>query len=315
METSEKRISVIVPVYNIEKYIAMCLESVIRQTYGKLEIILVDDGSTDASGRICDEYARKDDRICVIHKKNGGLSDARNAGLDRMTGDYVCFIDGDDFVHRRMCEILLQNILKYDASISACDFERVDAECGALCEREIGKEEISVYDRDAAMINIYKVYSISCSKLYHKRLFETLRYPVGKYHEDEFMIHKLIYLSRKIVVSDAKLYFYVQREGSITARPSDKKLMDALEAYEDRISFARENQWIAVQESVLEIFSEYIMSRYYGDTAPKQKNMLRGRLRRIIRENNTVKIKTQYRLFAANMICYRVYLHILRALS
>ena len=118
-------ISVIVPIFNVENYVRKCVDSILNQTFSDIEIILVDDGSTDASGRICDEYLSKDDRIRVIHKENGGLSDARNAGLDMCTGEYIGFVDGDDYIDGDMYELLYKNLIQYDADISMCRFRRI----------------------------------------------------------------------------------------------------------------------------------------------------------------------------------------------
>lgn len=211
------KVSVIVPVYNVEKYLNKCIDSIIVQTYKDLEIILVDDGSKDNSGYICDFWGKKDNRIKVLHKANGGLSDARNYGIECATGDYFTFIDSDDYIHEKMIELLVDALEKNDADISICDFERVQDDKGNFVN-VLQKEELSMTGKDAVEKR-YKYkdirYVTAWAKLYKKHLFEEYRYPVGKIHEDEFLTYKLLYTSDKVVFLNLKLYFYRQRESSI----------------------------------------------------------------------------------------------------
>ena len=147
-------ISVIVPVYNVEKYLRQCLDSVLAQTYRELEIILVDDGSTDGSGAICDEYATRDSRIKVVHQQNGGLSSARNAGLDLATGEYVAFVDSDDYIHETMLELLYQALVENNADTVICNFERVDEKGDVISVRSLQPLANGVVSMEEALENL-----------------------------------------------------------------------------------------------------------------------------------------------------------------
>ncbi len=236
-------VSVIVPVYNVEKYLAKCIDSILAQTYQNLEIILVDDGSTDGSSAICDEYAKQDARIKVVHKNNGGLSDARNCGFEISMGDFVCFIDSDDYIDKDMLATLYERIVSDEADISLCDFLYVDEQGftieemslgSPICEEILTKKQIfSKLERDK---NWY--YIIACNKMYRRNIFNIIKFPVGKFHEDEFVVHHIYECCNRISCIDKKLYFYVQRSGSITNSDLSGKHRFAMEALYDRVKFA-----------------------------------------------------------------------------
>lgn len=216
----EKLISVIVPVYNVEEYVEKCVLSIINQTYKNLEIILVDDGSTDNSGKICDEIAIKDNRIKVIHKKNGGLSDARNVGIDIAKGDYLGFVDSDDFLHPQHYEILIKDALKYDAGISECRFVRETIQSyESFCNKILSYESKLCSSHDALM-DLYaskeNFHIMAWAKIYKRDLFKDIRFPKGRLHEDMPIMYKLYELAGKLSVTNAKLYYVSERVGSIT---------------------------------------------------------------------------------------------------
>lgn len=230
-------ISIIVPVYNIEKYIDRCIESICSQTYADLEIILVDDGSTDNSGKICDEYATKDRRIRVIHKKNGGLSDARNSGLDIANGELVAFVDGDDYIHPKMYEIMLQIMNDCGSDIVCCDYKKV------LGDEDItGGEEVSKYNSYKEEEIIQQIWRdnvrtvVQWNKLYKAEIFMDIRYPLGKYHEDTFVIHHILQKCKKYTVIEQELYYYMQHPDSIMSNFKMKRVQDIIDAYKDRIN-------------------------------------------------------------------------------
>ena len=253
-------VSVIIPVYNVEKYINKCVDSVINQTYKDLEIILVDDGSTDKSGIICDEYEKKDSRIKVIHRMNGGLSAARNSGIDAATGEYYLFIDSDDYVSENMIDIMYSALKDNDAEISVCGFRKV---------YDNGDEEKSDDKQEEYAVNsskrIYKVFSgrescmqmynpcravetvVAWNKLYKSSLFGTgtdrIRYPEGKIHEDEFTTYKLLYRASQVVYVWNTLYYYVQRSGSITndVKTYSPSHIVILDMNDERIQFYIDN--------------------------------------------------------------------------
>lgn len=234
---SNPLISIIVPIYKVEEYLSECIDSILCQTYTNLEIILVNDGSPDNCGSICDEYALIDNRIIVLHKSNGGLSDARNAGLDMCKGEYISFLDSDDFIHNRFIEILFESI--GDNDMAFCDlFYYYDKQ--PILNNE-GSLTTVVYNKDFLLSNIslFKapLLVVAWNKLYRKKLWDKLRYPKGKIHEDEFVVHHLLNKCETAVFCDIKMYFYRQREGSIMSMVSENRLHNAIEALEDRRVF------------------------------------------------------------------------------
>lgn len=210
-------ISIIVPVYNVEKYLNECLESIVNQTYENLEIILVDDGSSDNSGKICDEFALKDSRIKVIHKKNGGLSSARNSGIDIANGEYLSFIDSDDMVDRNFILTLFSLIQKSSLELSSVGFkaffksENLDELPDKSYEKIISDEE---YFKNIFIGND-DFRCASCKFLFHKSLFENSRFPVGELYEDVAIFGEIMVRAKKVIMSDERLYFYRMRDGSI----------------------------------------------------------------------------------------------------
>lgn len=224
-------ISIVIPVYNVEKYIKKCLKSVLCQTYKNLEIIIVDDESPDLCPRICDEYAKKDRRIKVIHKKNGGLSDARNIGILNATGKYITFIDGDDWVKNDFIESLYNNLVNKCCDISCCGimlyYEKKD-------KYQIkGKKNIKkIYTKNEAQkyLNVLGYFDVSvCNKLFKKELFDNIKFPVGKTCEDYRIMFKILDKIDKLYYDSEPKYFYRQRiSGSITK--TDNIRMDGIEA-------------------------------------------------------------------------------------
>lgn len=230
-------VSIIVPVYDIEEYLVECIESILAQTWKHFEIILVDDGSTDSSGKMCDEYAEKYNCIFVIHKKNGGLSSARNAGIDVARGNYLAFIDSDDVVHPDYLRELVNIVEKENADLVACDF------CvGTSCQW--GETSEIKYDirRDEDVLERMNdndvVVTVAWNKLYHAKFFKeyNLRYPEGKIHEDMFLTPQILHCTNKMVITNQKLYFYRQRKNSIMNSSFSIKQLDSLEAIEFRIA-------------------------------------------------------------------------------
>lgn len=218
-------ISVIVPVYNVAEYLPKCVDSILAQTYENLEIILVEDGTKDSSGMICDEYAKKDSRIKVIHKENGGLSSARNAGMDIARGEYFGFVDSDDWIEPETYETLMALTLKYDADLVCAGRYDVD---GATGKRTIGlcpkkEESISPMEMLGRVFTWDGCDSAAWDKLYRRHLFDTIRYPLGMYSEDIAIFYKLMEKANRVALCDKPLYNYLHRENSITtARLSEK---------------------------------------------------------------------------------------------
>lgn len=229
-------ISVIVPVYKVEDYLNRCIESIVEQTYSQLEIILVDDGSPDNCPFMCDAWAKKDDRIQVIHKKNGGLSDARNAGMLIASGKYIAFVDSDDWIHSQYIELLYTAIKKYDADIAGCDIRWVYDD-SIQCEHVSAMMES--YTSEEALETLIKgigFRAVAWNKLYNRRLLQDEYFAIGRYHEDEFFTYKILAKTERLAFVNAELYFYFQREGSIMNSSSSKHL-DVLDAYLERLAF------------------------------------------------------------------------------
>ena len=204
-------VSIIIPVYNTDKYIKECLESIVRQTYRNIEIILVDDGSTDQSKKICLDFAEKDSRICYYYKKNGGSSSARNYGIERCKGKYICFVDSDDVVSHDYIRILYRGIRKYGRKISSCGYTSDKKKLN------VSRGKVWLWDKNRALSELLDGIGpnvVCCNKLYDRRIFEKIRFPEGRIYEDIITNYYALELSDGIVFADKNLYFYRKREGS-----------------------------------------------------------------------------------------------------
>lgn len=231
-------ISIIVPVYNVEKYLDRCIESIINQTYKNIEIILVDDGSTDKSGEICDNYANLDTRIEVIHKVNGGVSSARNKGLDIANGEYIGFVDSDDYIHPKMYETLLSNLIDYDADISMCNYIKGIEDNYNFKKIKNNLEILNTLEQMNCLYNDKVGQILGCYlKLYKRELFNSLRFKENKIFEDWLIVHQIHFKSNKMVYTSDALYYYRKREGSIIHSEFNIKKLDALYVFKERILF------------------------------------------------------------------------------
>lgn len=236
------KISVIVPVYNVESYVEACLRSILRQTFRDLEILVVDDGSTDSSGEICERLSREDERIHVFHQENGGLSAARNTGLQAASGEFVAPVDSDDLLSPAYMEKLLNACLQNHAQASVCDCRGFteDREWEAAAgEQKDCREEKSVQTFSSAECLEHMYHPISSGmsftawgKLYQRSLFteKKLEYPVGKIHEDQFVTYQLLDAAERIAYVPEELYWYRTRSGSIMHRKFDRRRLDLMEA-------------------------------------------------------------------------------------
>ena len=209
-------VSVIVPVHKVEEYLCDCVDSILAQSFNDFELILVDDGSPDNCSIICDEYAEKDNRIVVIHQKNGGLSAARNAGIDISKGKYITFIDSDDLVSNTYLDTLYRGIIDNECDISVCQYVLFKNR-NEIIDNDFHKENIEIKHSKEAVIDLYNgLISVSaCMKLYKSELFSEIRFPKGKLHEDQAVVPLLMYNSSYIFITDSKLYFYRSRNDSI----------------------------------------------------------------------------------------------------
>lgn len=237
-------ISIIVPVYNVEKYLSRCINSIINQTHKNLEIILVDDGSTDKSGYICEEFKAKDKRIRVIHKENGGLSDARNSGLKIAQGDYIGFVDGDDWIDVHMYEELLKVSLNNKSDIVSCGFQKIWENETVENKYILNNKKIETFNTEEALKKLLTNDSIDemvWNKLYKYKTIKNIYFKVGKYHEDVFWTYKVIGNANCISLVNIQFYNYLQRKNSIMGQQYSKKRLDALEALEERYKYITNN--------------------------------------------------------------------------
>lgn len=232
-------VSIIVPVYKVEDYLPRCVDSILHQTYENIELILVDDGSPDSCGDMCEQYKIKDSRVKVLHKENGGLSDARNEGINLASGKYITFIDSDDWVAEDYIECLYDLLVKKAADISVCNFIRTETEVIDLSNiQDIIYEFTNLKALEKLCGEFYEELTISCGKLYKAELFKDIRFPVGKIHEDEFTTYKLLYKAEKIALTNEVLLYYWQRPDSIMGEGFKiKNRLHALEAFEERADF------------------------------------------------------------------------------
>lgn len=248
----DKYVTIIVPVYNVEKYLPECIESLINQTYKNIQIILVDDASTDKCSEICDWYAEKDDRITVIHKEiNSGAASARNKGIDNAEGEYICFVDSDDYILPDFVEKLLANLYEYDADIAVCSFTSV------FCNRQ---ERYSFSDRIKVFTN--KEYleqllvdwtcALACNKIFKAKLLENVRYEEGHKIDDEFFTYRLIMRANRIVQIDDSLYMYRMRASSVMKSAKNEK-----QRFCDQIDFM-EKRYINIKNEYPELKKSYI---------------------------------------------------------
>ena len=236
-----ERISVIVPVYKVEAYLDRCVRSIVEQTYRDLEIILVDDGSPDNCGAMCDAWAQKDSRIRVIHKENGGLSDARNAGMAAATGAYIAFVDSDDYIAPDMYRLLLEQMYSDGSDMAVCGVELI-YEDGSPA-RLLTRQGCRVLNHDEAMEAIVRedwLKQTVWNRLYKAALVRDIAFPVGKFHEDVFWSWQAVCKAEKVSVLDVPYYFYTQRSGSIMGQRYSLSRLDGLEAKAQRQAFLEE---------------------------------------------------------------------------
>lgn len=232
-------VSVIVAVHDVEDLVDRCVDSLRRQGHEDLEIILVDDGSRDGSGARCDVHARADPRVRVLHRANGGLSDARNAGLAVAAGAYVLFVDGDDWVHPDLVRTLVAMVGNRPGDVAISSFVRTS---GPVPPSDVRAAPVHHLDRDAALMEWvgarHTVMTISCGKLVPRRFFDAVEFPVGRLHEDEFTTHRLLHQAREVHLTEAPLYYYWQRPDSIMGSGySSRRGADAVAAAREQASF------------------------------------------------------------------------------
>jgi len=324
----QKIVSVIVPVYNVEKYLTRCVESIKNQTYRNLEIILVDDGSTDNSGKICDEISKTDNRIIVIHKENGGLSDARNAGMDISTGDYIGFVDSDDYIDDDFYEILVTNLEDYDADVSCCRFvfewdNNGDSEI-------IGNDDsLHIYEGPEALKEyLYgkMLDPFACNKLYKAELLGNathkdnhFRFIKGILSEDNPFCIELFKKTGKVVLAGKSMYHYIlKREGAITNSTVSQKKIDAMH-YWDTVRLDCHENYPDFEKYVIRRQVLYYMGLYNQIYKDDKHTAEADWIRSFVKEHNKEvqssdicerTIKISVRLLSANPAIYGLFMRI-----
>lgn len=304
-----KKVSIIVPVYKVEKFLERCVESIIKQTYQNIEIILIDDESPDECPKMCDQYEIKDNRIKVIHKKNGGLSDARNAGLDIASGEYIAFVDSDDWIESDFIETLYMNAEREKADISVVGYQLI-WEDGRI-RRFSRDEEYYVFDRENAIRELLKQQKFQCmvcQKMYRKQIFETIRFPVGKIYEDVAIGLSTFLKAERVVVSGKVKYNYFQRSDSIVNAKFDKRKLFFLECCNKIIDYSDSKNKLFDLEAhtfYLRALMMFTLQLYqldeekYESTVKWLENEIR-RCRRFIWKNPSIELKKKIVL---SLIC------------
>lgn len=299
-------VSIIVPIYNVEKYLLKCLVSISKQKFSDFEVILVDDGSTDNSKEICKKFAEKDSRFNYFYKNNGGLSDARNYGLRRAKGKYIIFIDSDDFVEKDYVSVLYEGIKTSNSEICICSFNEVDTKGRKIKEVKVGEKNI-VSGKELIkkhFTNAFNVANIvAWNKIYRHDVFKEVHYISGKYFEDEFIFVPLFWNLKKIsFVSNAE-YNYVQREGSITkSKFTEKKLNDNLEFREERINFFN-NKDKKLYEILIQDYKNYIISLIKDNTkflSAQSIKKLQEKYNILVKSSNAKGLKNRVKDFIGN---------------
>ncbi|WP_079525396.1 glycosyltransferase family 2 protein [Solibacillus isronensis] len=308
------KISIIVPVYKVEKYIDRCINSLINQTYSNIEIILVDDGSPDKSGEICDTYAKKYSNIKVIHKENGGQSSARNIGLRAATGDYVGFVDSDDWILPDMYESLYGNLKNTSCDISMC--QRINVRNKDEANKALNKNEFMVYKGDQIMDLYLTTDMLSVwNKLYKRTLFNDIWFPEGKIHEEIFLMYSILKKTTRMVVSDSQKYCYFLGEISTTRSPLNMKDFNMISEWEKVIEDVKdyypaliENAKIRLYISYFNLINKYVM---FGSDNINTDTMIKKTMKiwiKTLKRNHWLLRKSKYignkRMAQINVLCF-----------
>lgn len=269
-------VSVVVPIYNVQDYLNECIDSILNQTYKNIEVILVDDGSKDNCPQICDSYKDIDSRIKVIHKINGGLSDARNTGLENAIGEYICFIDSDDYIDKDYVKNLISIIISDKCDIAICSFCKTNKSALYL---ESNENHVKFYD-GKNIINLiygneYLNVIVAWNKLYKRSLFGNVRYPVGVIHEDEATTCKLLCKAKKVALTDRKMYYYRIRESSITnSSITVSKMQAKLDALSMRREFFRQEELMDYYSKDTLVYLKQVSRNCYASKTFDSKYMI-----------------------------------------
>lgn len=269
-----KKISVVIPVYNVEKYLSECLDSVIYQTYKNLQIILVDDGSTDSSGKICDEYAEKDDRITVVHQSNAGAGAAKNTGLKLIDGDYFSIIDSDDYIELDMYEKMVNSLEKYNSDIAQCLFRNVFVNDSFDRKYKIKGNYPKVLTSKKFLSELLYdwKYAIFANKVFKTSLLKEIRFPVGRKIDDEFFTYKLVCNAKKVVNIDNILYNYRMRKTSVmNENNTDRLIYDRIDCFIERYNYVSDIYPSLKKKYNLKLYDDLL---YFKDSAKNNGKIL-----------------------------------------
>lgn len=296
------KLSVIVPVYKVEQYICQCIESIINQSYSNLEIILVDDGSPDNCGKICDQYAKMDNRIRVIHQSNMGLSAARNAGLDAATGYYIAFVDSDDFISVNMYENMISELEKNNIDIISCNSFRVK---GDKIKGSYGYGKIKIFDKKTILVKVLQDYDNTIwNKVYKKTIVKNVRFPVGRKFEDTATVYLFFANTTKVGCLDKSYYYYRYNPNSITQTSFNAKARyDFVLGYIERLEYAQINKLSCIIEckSLLLKAALSCLTAVYIDEDSHENKVIYAKLKKIIIENRNSEtyclLNSKYKLF------------------
>ena len=308
-------VTIVVPVYNVEKYIERCLNSIIGQTYNNLEILVVNDGTEDKSMEICKRIQLKVSRIKIINQKTAGLSAARNTGIRNASGKYICFIDSDDFVNKEYVRLLLNSLIENDTDISVCDFLYIN-EKGYTWSKKVKKNTVysSIEAIRDLLVGIQNTEIMTWNKMYKLNLFKdnNIYFPEGKLHEDNFTTYKLYYYSRSISMIQNKLYYYLQRNNSIMGKNFNTRRMDILQAIKETKEFFKEknvnlDMELECYEAIIKIniLNNMITDNFYGEEKNKIINDIKNNKRKFIK-NKYINKKVKLLIFLVTGKC-RVY--------
>jgi len=313
MSNKDKLISIIVPIYKVEKYLKKCIESILKQTYKNIEIILVDDGSPDNCGKICDYYKQMDKRIKVIHKNNGGLSEARNYGIREARGDYLLFVDSDDFIAENICEILINNINKYSADMAICNFYYVFENKKAIKNEMSSKKDVQVLEKENIIREYFLNYSVDLNvawnKLYKKDIFKgknAILFPVGKLHEDTYIMYKIYYNLNKLVRINKPLYYYRQRNDSIISSFSIKNVEDIMGYIKDYYIFSKN-----VDEDLRQMIQIECIKQYIGCIRRSMKANIFNDVKYLIYDMRNIIINNTKKIFNNKYASFKIKKHYL----
>lgn len=309
-------VSVIVPIYNVDKYLRRCIDSVLNQSYSNYEVILIDDGSTDLCGDICDEYKNKFNNIKVIHQKNQGLSAARNTGIDNCSGDYLIFIDSDDYIEKHFIEYHVNVIKRYNADMVISGIETYyEGNEENNLEKKSKSEMLLPPGEVLKRMLMQKGIDVGAvAKVYSRKQFENIRYPVGKVYEDMLVVDKIIRNYNRIVVSDYVGYFYLQRQGSILHTKMDRKRMSLIDASFYLIDFCQENypevKNAAIYRFVINNFQILKISvrekKFQKESNVIRHNILKYKKYIFLSEEITLKMKVSTFLLLFGLLPYRL---------